>query len=178
MKHLFLCLTLLFSPVTQADNVIARGQFGEFTRDNALALYEATVFCLQQVGQPQMLANVSPEQAIAAYAQAYPIADAETQVALTHARQSWQQTRQQWQYLSMDQKRAFALDVLTLSFGDQTARQLLGMPAGGTGGDSSGTAGLPSLDQGYEGSDCWGSAGCSGYDSGSGYTYDSYDGGY
>ena len=167
-------LALLLTTTSHADDVVARGQFGVLTRDNALALYEATAFCLEQVGQPQLLQNVSAEQAIQGYARAFPGADAETQVALGSARQQWQHTRQHWDTLPLEQKRGFALDVLTLSFGDQTARQLLGMQSPQR-GSTTNPGSLPSFDEGYEGSDCWGGAGCSDFSTDSGYTFDSYE---
>jgi len=165
-------LALVLTPtLALADDIIARGQHGVLTRDNALALYEATAFCLEQVGQPQLLQGTSAEQAIQGYANAFPGADADTQAALASARQQWRETRQNWDALPIQQKRAFALDVLTLSFGDHTARQLLGIQSR----NSNDMHGLPSFDEGYEGSDCWGSAGCSDYSSDGGYTYDSYE---
>lgn len=174
MRAALLLVGLLGSLLAPAQDVVARGQFGVLTRDNALALYEATAFCLEQVGQPQLLEGVSADQAIQGYAQAFPAADADTQAALGSARQQWQQTRQGWDAMSLADKRAFALDVLTLSFGDQAARQMLGIGSGG-GSGSSDLGSMPSFDEGYEGSDCWGSAGCSDYSTDSGYTYDSYE---
>ncbi|MCP5161248.1 MAG: hypothetical protein H7A00_06230 [Hahellaceae bacterium] len=178
---IMLCGLLAITPSALADRVLAQGQYAQLTEDNGKALLEATRFMLDQLGASQLLANVDDAQALQEMARVFPQASAEEQQTLSQARQYWTQAQTQWPRMSMTEKRAFAFDVLTLSLGSSTANQLLGgSPAAGQSspGSSDSYSGMPSVDSGYEGSGCWASAGCTGYESDTGtYNYESYDSG-
>lgn len=178
-----LLILLLFTTYSHADRVIAQGQHAQLTEDNALALFEATEFVLQQLGVQQLIENIDEQDAVAEIADAFPNASAQEQQVVSQARQYWNQAQGMWSSLSLQSKRAFAYDVLLLSLGPAAANQLLGgNPATGSTGSASarfnatGGADMPSLNGGYEGSGCWASAGCTGYDSSTDtYSHESYD---
>ena len=97
------------------------------------------------------------------------------QVDLANARPLWTQYRSQWGTLPLQAKQEFAYYVLALAYGEQAAGQALGLNTGDAGGSGGGYN--PSVDDMLGNvpgtTDCWGSAGCTGYDAGTGtYTFD------
>jgi len=97
------------------------------------------------------------------------------QVDLANARPLWTQYRSQWGTLPLQAKQEFAYYVLALAYGEQAAGQALGLDTGA--GQQGGGGYNPTVDDllgNVPGTtDCWGSAGCTGYDAGTGtYTFD------
>ncbi len=170
------------SPSLPAPNVLAHSMNGNLTQDSVDAYIEALQFCLAQLGQNKQFTPQERATIKQSLVQAYPGLDPEAQRELADARNIWNRYRNQWQMLPMQEKKAFAYDVLALAYGDAAAAQALGMNQGGGGQynsqggySSQGSYGAPGVGS-YSGSDCWASAGCTDYDSGSGtYTYESYD---
>ena len=97
------------------------------------------------------------------------------QADLANARPLWTQYRSQWGTLPLQAKQEFAYYVLALVYGEQVAAQALGL---NTEAEQRGDGGYnPSVDDMLGNvpgtTDCWGSAGCTGYDAGTGtYTFD------
>lgn len=115
----------------------------QLTRDNALALIEATDFVLGKLGQPSQLMG-KQEQAIQALVAAWPTMDAGTRQKLVGARAQVALAMQNWEAIGGEAQLAFARDVLNISVGQQASNQLLAQfggggqaqAAGGGGGDS------------------------------------------
>ena len=94
---------------------------------------------------------------------------------------SWTRYHSEWATLPFESKQEFAYHVLAIAYGEQAAAQALGLNAGGGAAQpGAGGGAAPSVDDMIGNvpgtTDCWASAGCSGYDPGSGtYTYESYE---
>jgi len=123
-------------PMNQPQ-VLAQGIGGNLTRDALAAYVEALEFCLAQIGSPTQFSAGDRQQITQVFTQNFASMPAETQNALATARPTWIQYRQAWAQLTMDQKKAFAYDVLSLAYGEQAAAQALGMGGGGSGGGGS-----------------------------------------
>lgn len=136
--HLVITLLLFNLPVVAADQdpqkVIAKGYAGSLTVDAFDAYYEALVFCLGEIGQPSDFSDARKQQMLQLMVSGFPTFPAETQQALANARISWTQYHAAWPTLSIDQKKAFAFDVLSLAYGDAAAAQALGLNTGSSGG--------------------------------------------
>lgn len=168
------------APAAVADgDVLAAGAGGPFTRDAAEAYVEALEFTLGEIGQPTAFdagKRAQIQEALAAGFSGLPV---EVQVDLANARPLWTEYHAAWPTLPLQAKQEFAYYILTLAYGEQAAAQALGLNVGDAGGGGGG-GDNPSVDD-LMGSvpgttDCWGSAGCTGYDAGSGtYTFESYD---
>lgn len=162
------------SPAAQQDEVLAEGSGGAFTRDAAEAYIEALEFTLGELGQPTTFEPGQRGQIRDALAAGFPGLPAEVQNDLANARPLWTQYRSAWNTLLPQAKQEFAYYVLALAYGEQAAAEALGLSAeeGGGGGDQG-----PSVDDMIGNvpgtTDCWGSAGCTGYDAGTGtYTFE------
>ena len=161
----------------QGGQVIAQGAGGALTTDAVAAYFEALEFVHGQLGQPAQFDAAARQQFTQALVANFAALPPDTQQTLAQARPLWTQYAQSWAMLPMPEKQEFAYFVLALAYGEQTAAQALGVQPGGGGGGSSGGGSYGGIDinQGYPGSDCWASAGCS-YDSGSGsYSYETYE---
>lgn len=140
-------LLLISTPVVavgqNAQQVIAKGYAGSLTLDSFDAYYEALVFCLGEIGQPADFNDGQKQQMQQMMVNGFPTLPAETQQALSIARTTWTQYRTAWPTLSLNQKKAFAYDVLSVAYGEAAAAQVLGLntgsPSGGSGdyGDAS-----------------------------------------
>jgi hypothetical protein len=129
------------SPVPAGqDQVLAQGPGGSLTSDAVAAYAEALEFCLGQVGSQTRFGAADRQQIQQILTRNFPTMPVETQSALANARPTWTQYRQSWDQLTLDQKKAFAYDVLSLAYGDAAAGQALGMSGGNGGGGSSGSA--------------------------------------
>jgi hypothetical protein len=165
-------------PATDHD-VLAEGAGGAFTRDAANAYLEALEFTLGEIGQPTTFDPGQREQIQGALAAGFPDLPAEVQVDLVNVRPLWTRFRAAWGTLAPQAKREFAYYILALSYGEQVAANALGLNSGDAGESGRGDY-KPSVDD-LQGSvpgttDCWSSAGCTGYDPGTGtYTYESND---
>lgn len=128
----------------QAGGVIATAPDGStLTRDNALALVEATDFVFVKLGKGAQLAG-KQEQAIQALATAWPTMDLATRQKLGNARAQVGLAMGNWEALGGDNQLAFARDVLTISVGQQASTQLLAQfSAGGQAAASGGGGGDP-----------------------------------
>jgi hypothetical protein len=166
-------------PSATDGDVLAQGVGGAFTRDAADAYIEALEFTLGELGQPTTFDAGERRQIHGAIAAGFPDLPAEVQVDLVNARPLWTQYRSAWGTLSPQAKQEFAYYTLALAYGEQAAAQALGLSAGEA-EDSGGGGYRPSVDD-LLGSvpgttDCWSSAGCTGYDPGTGtYTFESDD---
>ena len=166
------------APPTPIDSdVLAQGASGAFTRDAADAYIEALEFTLSEIGQPTTFDADQRRQIHGALAAGFADLPAEVQVDLANARPLWTQYRSAWATLPPQAKQEFAYYILALAYGEQAAAQALG-PSAGDAEESGGGGYRPSVDD-LLGSvpgttDCWGSAGCTGYDPGTGtYTFES-----
>lgn len=116
-----------------ADDALAYGPGGTFTRDAAEAFVEALEFTLAELGEPT---NFGPDlraevhQALAAGFGGLPLDD---QIALAEFRNVWTLTRQGWATLPLENKRQFAWAVLALAFGEEAADRAVGSAGGGSG---------------------------------------------
>jgi hypothetical protein len=114
-----------------------------------------------------------------ALAAGFPDLPAEVQVDLLNARPLWTRFRAAWGTLAPQAKQQFAYCILALAYGEQVAANALGLNSGDAGESGRGDY-KPSVDD-LLGSvpgttDCWSSAGCTGYDPETGtYTYESHD---
>lgn len=151
---------------------LARGIGGVLTEDAVAAYLEALEFVLGQLGQPTRFDQATRATFMQRLAQGFPMLPADTQQALAGARALWSQYRSAWNAIGANDQRAFAYDVLALAYGDEAASRALGTsPSHSASGEH---AGLPDVDGGYAGDDCWAAAGCS-YDSGTGdYSYEDF----
>jgi hypothetical protein len=162
-------------PATDGD-VLAQGPAGAFTRDAADAYIEALEFTLGEVGQPTTFDAGQREQIQEALAAGFPDLPADVQVDLVNVRPVWTRLRAAWSTLAPQAKQEFAYYILALAYGEQAAASALGLQVGAA-GESGGGDYQPSVDD-LLGSvpgttDCWSSAGCMGYDPGTGtYTYE------
>jgi hypothetical protein len=158
------------------SDVLALGAGGALTRDAADAYIEALEFILGEVGQPATFEAGERAQIHGAIAAGFADLPTEVQVDLANARPLWTQYRSAWATLSPQEKQEFAYYILALAYGEQVAAQALGLPGGEAEGSGSDDY-RPSVDDllgTVPGTtDCWGSAGCTGYDPGTGtYTYE------
>jgi hypothetical protein len=158
------------------SELLALGAGGAFTRDAADAYIEALEFILGEIGQPATFEAGERAQIHDAMAAGFADLPTEVQVDLANARPLWTQYRSAWDTLAPQAKQEFAYYILALAYGEQAAAQALGVSAGEAGG-SGGDDYRPSVDDllgTVPGTtDCWGSAGCTGYDPGTGtYTYE------
>jgi hypothetical protein len=162
-------------PATSGD-VLAQGTGGAFTRDAADAYIEALEFTLGEIGQPTTFDADQQGQIQSALAAGFPNLPDEVQVDLVNVRPLWTRLRAGWSTLPLQAKQEFAYYILALAYGEQAAANALGLNAGDP--EKSGAGDYkPSVDD-LMGSvpgttDCWSSAGCMGYDPGTGtYTYE------
>jgi hypothetical protein len=166
-------------PPASDSEVLAEGVGGAFTRDAADAYIEALEFTLGELGQATTFDAGERGQIHGALAAGFADLPAEVQVDLANARPLWTQYRSAWSTLAPQAKQDFAYYILALAYGEQAAAQALGLSAGDA-EESGGDGYRPSVDD-LLGSvpgttDCWSSAGCTGYDPGTGtYTYESDD---
>jgi hypothetical protein len=146
------------------------------TRDAANAYVEALEFTLSEIGQPTIFNAGQREQIHGAIAAGFPSLPVEVQIDLVNARALWTQYRAAWGTLAPQAKQEFVHYILALAYGEQVAANALGLNTGDA-EESGGGDYRPSVDD-LLGSvpgttDCWGSAGCTGYDPGTGtYTYE------
>ncbi len=163
------------------NDVLAEGPGGTFTRDAAHAYVEALEFVLAEVGQPATFDAYQRAQIHEALAAGFADLPPEAQTDLANARPLWTRYHSEWATLPFESKQEFAYHVLAIAYGEQAAAQALGLNAGGgTAQPGAGGGAAPSVDDMIGNvpgtTDCWASAGCSGYDPGSGtYTYESYE---
>ncbi|MFC1772455.1 hypothetical protein ACFL3A_03775 [Pseudomonadota bacterium] len=156
-RHLYplvVALLLLSLPVVATDQdphrVIAKGNAGSLTVDAFDAYYEALVFCLGEIGQPTHFSDAQKQQMQQVMVTGFLALPAETQQALANARTTWTQYRTAWPILNIDQKKAFAFDVLSLAYGDAAASQALGLNTVSSGdGTGSGTSVNVPWSEGY-----------------------------
>lgn len=97
------------------------------TRDAGDAYIEALEFCLQQVGKPVRFSAADKQQMISKLHQGFSTLPLEARIKLSQAREIWTQYRNAWPSLSLEEKRAFGFDVLSLAYGDAAAYKALGM---------------------------------------------------
>lgn len=162
-----------FGALGSSGSGLARGVGGVLTEDGVAAYFEALEFVLGQLGQPMQIDAQSRAAFTQRLASGFAQLPPETQQALANARQTWTQYADAWTSIGVEEKQAFAYDVLALAYGEQAAAEALGLNSGG-GADYSGYEGMPDTSGDYEGSDCWAAAGCS-FDEGTGsYSYDDY----
>lgn len=159
--------------VATTNGALAHGAGGALSRDAADAYIEALQFTLGEIGQPTNFDEAQRALIRDALAAGFPGLPTEVQIDLVNARPLWTQYHAQWPFLPMQSKQEFAYYILALAYGEQAAAQALGLDSGSSGGGGYN----PSVDD-LLGSvpgttDCWGSAGCTGYDAGSGtYTFE------
>lgn len=131
-------LLLFCLPVVAADQdpqkVIAKGYAGSLTVDALDAYYEALIFCLGEIGQPSEFSDAEKQKMRQLMVSGFPTLPAGTQQALANARTTWTQYYDAWPNLSINQKKAFAFDVLSLAYGDAAASQALGLDTGSSEG--------------------------------------------
>lgn len=110
------------------DDTLAAQLFGdlEFSYDDNLAYLEAIEFCLEQIGSPIVFDEAAREAMQAQFARAYPGLPLEIQYKLANARVVWTEYHTAWNYLGIDEQKAFAYDVLGLAFGGEAAAEALG----------------------------------------------------
>ena len=175
MRLLTLSLLLIFNLPAAADSqtVISRGTTEVLTADAFEAYYESLVFCLTEIGEPASFSAAQKQQMQQTFITAFPTLPTDTQLALANARATWSQYQQAWPILNLDQKKAFAFDVLSLAYGDAAAAKALGLKnaAASSGGGSSGgyTGGVPMTED-------YSKAYGGGIDAGDGtYEFESYD---
>lgn len=170
---------------TQPDGspIVATGQFGTLTQDNAAAFIEALEFVLAQIGYAYTFTDAERSQALQAIAQNYPQLTQVEQVTLAQARYIWERVKVNWATTSAADQREFAVGVLVLAFGEETVAQWAGSGGAGGGGGSCTTFEdcTGSLLDGQSWSDtfnaqsCWVAAGCTSYDtSGGTFEYEGY----
>jgi hypothetical protein len=158
---------------TRNGHDLAQGVGGVLTEDGVAAYFEALEFVLGQLGQPMQIDAQSRAAFTQRLASSFAQLPPATQQALANARQTWTQYANAWTSIGIEEKQAFAFDVLALAYGEQAAAQALGLDSGG-GADYSGYEGMPDMSGDYEGSDCWAAAGCS-FDEGTGsYSYEDF----
>jgi hypothetical protein len=164
------------APMAAESDVLAQEAGGAFTRDAADAYIEALQFTLTEIGQPATFDAGQREQIHGALAAGFADLPAEVQVDLANVRLLWTQYRSTWGTLAPQARQEFAYYILALAYGEQVAAEALGLSAGQA-GESGGGGYKLSVDD-LLGSvpgttDCWGSAGCTGYDPGTGtYTFE------
>jgi hypothetical protein len=163
-------------PAATDGTVLAQGAGGTFTRDAADAYIEALEFTLAEIGQPTTFEPGERGQIHEALAAGFADLPVEAQIDLANARPLWTQFRSEWSTLPLQAKQEFAYYILTLAYGEQAAGQALGLSAGDAEEGASDTY-RPSVDDMIGNvpgtTDCWGSAGCTGYDAGTGtYTFE------
>lgn len=147
--HIIGCLLLFNASLVAADQdpqqIIAEGQAGSLTLDAFEAYVEALVFCLGEIGQPAAFSDAEKQQMQQLLKDGFRTLPADTQQALANARATWTQYRTAWPTLSLDQKKAFAFDVLGLAYGEAAAAQALGIStvAPSSGGGGYGDSGVP-----------------------------------
>lgn len=160
------------------DAVLAQGAGGTLTYDGAEAYIDALEFIYGQLGQPTTFDAEQRAQIHGALAGGFADLPVEAQTDLANARPLWTEYRAAWDALPLEARQEFAYYVLALAYGGPAAAQALGLDTGGGAGAGGGSS--PSVDDMIGNvpgtTDCWGSAGCTGYDPGSGtYTYESFD---
>ena len=152
--------------------VVAQGAGGALTEDGVAAYIEALEFCLNEVGQPTRFDPQTRAQIGQALVRSFPNLAIEDQQGLAQARAIWTEYAQGWAQLPLDEKREFTYAILALAYGEQMAAQAVGYDQGGGGG---GEAYYPEVNAPGT-TDCWASAGCTGYDAATdSYSYESYD---
>lgn len=122
------------------SEVLAQGAGGALTQDAVAAYLEALEFCLGQVGAPQQFGQQQKGEMTRLLAQGFAALPLDVQQGLAAARGTWEQYRQAWPSLSLEQKREFAYEVLAIAYGEEAAAQSVGYgggsasSAGGSGG--------------------------------------------
>lgn len=106
------------------------------TRDNALAMVEATDFVFGKLGKSSGLAG-KQEEAVQALVRAWPSLSSAERQGVSQARSSFTQAAQNWEALGPEGQVEFAQAVLTVSVGPQATNQLLA-PFTGQGGAATG----------------------------------------
>lgn len=120
----------------EAGAALATGPDGlSLTRDNALALVEATDFVFTKLGKSSGLAG-KQEEAIQALVRAWPTLSAQERQGLTQARATYTQATQNWEALGPEGQLEFAQAVLGVSVGQAAANQLLAPFTGQGGGQT------------------------------------------
>lgn len=137
----FLLLTGAFQQLCAQDltghQTVPEHRNIQFTRDAGLAYLEALEFCLTQIGSPIRFDEPVRVNMLNELNRNFYTLPLDTQVKLSQARAIWNQYKAAWNYLSMEQKTAFAFDVFALAFGAQAASQALGLaPADSSGDDA------------------------------------------
>lgn len=131
------------NPLTAAASpVIAKGSYADLTEDNALAVYEAYVFSLQQLGYTQSFTDADKQTFMDFAVQEYPNTDQETQLTLQRARDVWTNVQANWDSASLEDQRGFVLAVLALIHGEEAVQQSLGTNAASSHTDRSGEIGM------------------------------------
>jgi hypothetical protein len=103
------------------QGVLSKGVGGVFTQSAAIAYIEALEFCLAQVGNPTKFDPASRQQIIQNLSKNFPLLPAQVQQSLANARQIWTQYQQTWNSIGMEEKKAFAYDVLSMGYGEAVA---------------------------------------------------------
>lgn len=162
--------------------VVATGQFGTLTQDDAAAFIEALEFVLAQIGYAYTFTEAERAQALQAIAQNYPQLTQVEQATLSQARNIWERVKVNWATAPAADQREFAVGVLVLAFGEETVAQWAGSGGGGGGGtcttfeDCTGSVldGQAWSDT-FNAQSCWAAAGCNSFDASTGtFDYDGY----
>ncbi|MGI9293723.1 MAG: hypothetical protein ACR2PS_07045 [Pseudomonadales bacterium] len=106
----------------------------QFTRDAAAAYLDALEFCLSQIGSSITFDAQARQMMLNELNRQFPSLPLAEQVKLATAPATWHHYKTSWNALSMEQKTAFAFDVFTLAFGEEAARQALGLSSAGSNG--------------------------------------------
>ena len=114
----------------EESNILASTLNGDLTEDAVNAYTEALQFCLQQIGRGVEFSAQDRNEVQKALTQAYTTLDASTQRKLADARNIYNHHRSQWRMLSLQDKQAYAYDVLSLAYGEDAAAQALGINQG------------------------------------------------
>ncbi len=99
----------------------------QFSQDNNLAFLEAIEFCLDQLGSPVRFDGQTRKTMLEKTRQAFPALPLEIQFRLAHAREILTIYQATWDVIDIDEKKAFAFDILSLAFGEAAAKQALGI---------------------------------------------------
>ncbi len=176
------------------SDVVATGRYATLTEDDALAFIEALEFVLEQLGYPYPFDATERREAVAEIAAFFPSAPQQDQLVLADARFIWNRVQENWPRSSEAEQREFALGVLILAFGAETVQSWVGPGGSGGGramggGGGGGGIGCSTFEEctsrfvdektwtdTLNAQNCWASAGCESYDSGtSTFTYGNDD---
>lgn len=115
----------------------------QFTREAGVAYLDALEFCLAQIGSSITFDAPTRQMMLNELNRQFPSLPLAEQVKLATAPATWHHYKTAWNALSMEQKTAFAFDVLTLAFGEEQARQALDLSSA----DSSGVAPAENIEE-------------------------------